>query len=184
MHLSPVRPLVRLAGPVLLLGYGLLRWADGHDGSHGTEPWWTAGHLAFLGAVLAFVALVAGVRRVAQHRGAATAALVAAAAGGAGIAMLLAGDIWSWADGAIDLPGPLLDALPALFVLGVVGALAALAAARQVSWLEPALALTGLAAIVVDLDLLPFGAALLAGAVAKAPAPARPSTSTAQPGRR
>ena len=60
--------------------------------------------------------------------------------------------------------------LPPLFVLGVVGALAALAVARQVSWLEPALALAGFAAIVGDLDLLPLGAALLAGAVAKAPA--------------
>jgi hypothetical protein len=62
--------MLRLAGPALLLGYGLLRWVDGRDGSQGSEPWWTVGHLAFLGAVVAFVALVAGVRRVAEQRGA------------------------------------------------------------------------------------------------------------------
>jgi hypothetical protein len=176
MQRSPtVRPTVRLAGPALLLVYGLLRWVDGHDGSHGSEPWWTVGHLAFLGAVVAFIVLVAGVRRVAEHRGAVTAALVAAAVGGAGMAVVIAGDLSSWADRTLDLPGPLLDVLPPVFVLGVVGALAALAAARQVSWLEPALALAGFAAIVVDLDLLPLGAALLAGAVAKAPAGKAPA---------
>ena len=150
MHRSPTLA-TRLAGPGLLLAAGVLRWLDGRDGDLGSEPWSTATHVAFLGAVVAFVALVAGVRRVASRSGAVTVALVAASLGAVGT--------------ALDIPGGL-----ALFVLGVVGALAALAAARQVSWLEPVLALAGFAAIVVDLDLLPLGAALLAGAVAKSPA--------------
>ena len=166
---------MRLAGPALLLVCGLLRWVDGRDGDLGSEPWWTVGHLALLGAIVAFVALVAVVRRMAVHRAGVTAALVAAAVGGAGMAVTVAGDISGWVDRSLDLPGPALDLLPVTFVLGVVGALAALAAARQVSWLEPALALAGFAAIVVDLDLLPVGAALLAGAVAKSPVPKEPA---------
>jgi hypothetical protein len=165
----------RLAGPALLLACGLLRWVDGRDGNLGSEPWWAVGHLAFLGAIVAFVALVGVVRRMAIHRAGVTAALVAAAVGGAGVAVTVAGDIFAWADRSPGPSGPLLVLLPVTFVLGVVGALAALAAARQVSWLEPALALAGFAAIVVDLDLLPVGAALLAGAVAKPPVPKEPA---------
>ena len=162
MHLSPaVRPAARLAGPALLLLSGVLRWVDGRDGSHGSEPWWTVAHVAFVGAVVALVALVADVRRVAVHRGAATLALGLASVGAAGLAV-------AW---VADLPEPWPEVLTALFALGVVGALTALAWSRQVSVLEPALALLGFAAIVVDLDLLPLGAALLAGAVAKAPVP-------------
>ena len=161
--------LTRLAGPALLLASGALRWVDGHDGSLGSEPWWTLWHLTFLAAVAALVALVADVRRVAELRSAVTAAVV----GFLAIAVLVAGDVSPWPDRAPDLPGlvsgVMSDVLPLVFVLGVVGALAALATARQVSWLEPTLALLAFAAIAVDLDLLTLAAALLAGAVAQAP---------------
>jgi hypothetical protein len=153
------RPAPRLAGPALLLLAGGLRWVDGRDGSHGSEPWWTFGHLAFACAVVALVALVADLRRVAVHRGAASVALGVASVGATALAVAM----------TADLPGPWPDVLTGLFALGVVGALSALAWSRQVSRLEPALALLGFAAILVDLDLLPLGAALLAGAVAKAP---------------
>ena len=153
------RPALRLAGPALLLLAGLLRWVDGRDGAHGSEPWWTVAHLTFLGAVVALVALVADVRLVAVHRGAATLALGVASVGATALAVAM----------AADLPGSWPDVLTGVFALGVVGALSALAWSRQVSRLEPAIALLGFAAIVVDLDLLPLGAALLAGAVAKAP---------------
>jgi hypothetical protein len=162
--------LARLAGPALLLAAGALRWIDGHDGSLGSEPWWTGAHLVFLAGVAALVTLVADVRRVAQHRAAVTAALVVAVIGAAGIAVVVAGEVSSWSAGALGLPGVNPDVLPTLFAVGVVGALTALAAARQVSWLEPALALLAFTAIAVDLDLLPLAAALLAGALAQAPA--------------
>ena len=150
MHRSPTLA-TRLAGPGLLLGAGALRWLDGRDGSVGDQPWLIGTHAALLAAMVAFVALVAGARGVAANRGAVTVALVASAVGSVGTVLDVAGGF-------------------VLFVLGVVGALAALAATRQVSWLEPVLARAGFAAVVLDLDLLPLGAALLAGAVAKAPA--------------
>ena len=152
MHHSPTL-VARLTGPGLLMASALLRWLDGRDGTLGGEPWWTLSHLALGGALVAFVAVVAGVRRVAARRGLVTVALVGSALGALGV--------------ALGTPGAF-----AVFVLGVVGALAALAAARQVSWLEPALALAGFAAVAGDLDLLALGAALLAGAFAKAPAAA------------
>ena len=137
-RVSPiVGPAVRLAGPALLLGYGALRWVDAREGGYGGEPWWTAGHLAFLGAVVAFVVFVAAVRGVARHRAAATVALVLTVVGAVGMAAVIAGDLSGWADRVLDLPGPLRDAPPPLFVLGVVGSLAVLAWGRQVSRLEP-----------------------------------------------
>ncbi|MBF4766963.1 hypothetical protein ISU10_04200 [Nocardioides agariphilus] len=154
MHRSPTL-VARLTGPGLLLAAALMRWADGRHGDLGDQPWTALAHLAFGGALLAFVAVAAGVRRVAAHRRIVTVAVVGAALGVLGV--------------ALGTPGGF-----AVFVLGVVGTLAALAAARQVSWLEPALALAGFAAVAGDLDLLALGAALLAGAFAQAPAPARP----------
>jgi hypothetical protein len=147
---------------VLVLAAGLARWVDGRDGSVGGEPWWAVTQLTLLGAVVALVGLVLGIRRDARHRGTVTVSLVLSTVGALGLVAAGVGDTTSW---------PFAAAL-GLFDLGVASAWAALAAAHQVSWLEPALVLAGVAVIGVSLDLLPVAAALLAGALAQSPGPA------------
>jgi hypothetical protein len=44
-----------IAAPLLTFAYGVFRIIDGFDGSRGPGPAWTIGHLAFLGALAAFV---------------------------------------------------------------------------------------------------------------------------------
>ena len=76
-----------IAAPLLTFAYGVIRILDGLDGSRGPGLAWTTGHLAFLGAMVAFVCVFAQMRRMA---GGDTVSTVAAVVGTAG-ALALSG---------------------------------------------------------------------------------------------
>ncbi|MEO6511427.1 MAG: hypothetical protein ABIO16_10585 [Nocardioides sp.] len=149
-------PAVRLAGPALLLTSAL------------PGP---AGDVAFVGALAAFVALTWALGRVARHRRPALLAAGLATVGAIGLVL---------ADGVLGT----LSA--GAFVAGVAGALGVLAVGRQVSLLEPVLALVGLGITVLDRGLVALGALLVGVALARGPeipgAPV-PERVSAPPGR-
>ncbi|MFD0538339.1 hypothetical protein ACFQY7_36105 [Actinomadura luteofluorescens] len=49
--------------PALMLVYGVVRLIDGRDGQHGPGPAWTVGHLLFLGSLLLYGLVIAGLWR-------------------------------------------------------------------------------------------------------------------------
>lgn len=61
------------AAPLLVVGYAGLRVLDGLDGERGPGPAWTAGHLAFLAALVLFVPVLWELRRLAGRGPFATA---------------------------------------------------------------------------------------------------------------
>jgi hypothetical protein len=110
-----------------------------------------AGDAAFVGALVALAASAWALARVARHRRSACAAAGLATLGSIGLA-LTPGVL-----GAIAL------------VAGTCGVLAVLAWDRQVSVLEPVLALLGLGVVVLDRGLVVAGALLVAVALARGP---------------
>ncbi|MEV0809742.1 hypothetical protein [Micromonospora sp. NPDC050200] len=76
-----------IAAPVLVMGYGIIRLIDGLDGTRGPGPAWTIGHLAFLGALIAFISAFWQMRRMVGGRVLAT---VSATAGTLGALALIA----------------------------------------------------------------------------------------------
>lgn len=160
-----------LAGPVLLLLYGVLRTVDGLDGSHGPGWAWNLGHALFLAAFVSFGGLVVGMRRVARtgsrrSRITADAAAVAASVGVCCFLWVILGDLFPRE--VADLPEPLYVAGPLLFQLGTTVLLVQLAARRprRVPAWSPLLVLVGVTLIGVDLDLLPAGALLILSGLA------------------
>ncbi|MFB4320041.1 hypothetical protein [Actinomadura sp. 21ATH] len=179
--------------PALMLTYGAVRLIDGRDGQHGPGPAWTIGHLFFLGSLLLYGAVIAGVHaRIraiagggrAQRITAGVMAAVAAfglvtfvrvaiidivvglqAADPAEKSML--GD--RYADVPAVLPQAVYEIGPALFMVGLLALLvqyAAVAPGRKaVAALSPVLLLVAFAAITANLDLLPVGAGLIWGAL-------------------
>jgi hypothetical protein len=147
-----------LAAPALMLLYGVLRFADGLDGHRGTGLFWNVGHVAFFAAMVLF-----GLLAVALHgmlprpRRVATAATAAALAGVLCFLWVIAGDLSGAFREYAPLPGPLEAAGPMLFPVGVLVLFGLLVAARRVPVWTPLLFGAGIAAITVDLDLLPFG---------------------------
>lgn len=65
-----------IAAPLLTFAYGVIRILDGLDGSRGPGLAWTTGHLAFLGAMVAFVFVFAQMRRLAGRDTLSTVAAV------------------------------------------------------------------------------------------------------------
>lgn len=162
------------AAPLLLLAYGLLRLFDGLDGVRGPGVAQTLGHLAFVGALLAFVVLVAAVPPLVR-RGGGQVAAAALAATIAGAACLL----WSVTDVLspllrAPLPVPVEIAGPLLFSLGMLTVLGLLVAARRVPAWSPLLFGAGVVTALIDLDFLPFAALILLAALAPLARPDRP----------
>jgi hypothetical protein len=149
-----------VAGPVLLLTYGVLRLIDGRDGDHGPGLWWNTGHTAFLLGMLAFAALAVGLRSLAPGRVAdvATAAVIA---GTVAFVWVILGDLFPRFDDAVPVPDPVMIAGPILFQLGLLTLLIRTVVRRLVPVWSPVLALLGFVAIAVNLDLLPLGAVLI-----------------------
>jgi hypothetical protein len=148
-----------LAAPAFLLLYGVLRFADGLDGHRGSGLFWNVGHLAFFAAMVLFGVLAVALHGMLAHpRRVATAATAAALAGVLCFLWVIAGDLSKAFREHLPLPGPLETAGPMLFPLGVLALFGLLVAARRVPVWTPLLFGAGLAAITVDLDLLPFGA--------------------------
>lgn len=164
-----------IAAPLLTFAYGVFRIIDGFDGSRGPGPAWTIGHLAFLGALVAFVFVFVQLRRLA---GGDTVSTVAAGMATAG-ALVLSGQF------AIDIVVGLLSAdhesMSLLFAdirstpgvafviydfgpylfLGQLLLVARLAVMRRISAWTPLLVAFDLVAPFVDKDLIPLGAVLL-----------------------
>jgi hypothetical protein len=151
---------ITIAAPALMLGYGIARWIDGWDGSRHNGPAWTIGHTMFFLAMVLFAVQAAGLARLARDRPAvAVPALAATVFGAACFLWVIVGDLFSGFDH--PLPSLLENAGPALFVIGMVTLLALQSVSRRLPWWSPAAFLVGFVATSVDLDLLPFAAALI-----------------------
>lgn len=155
--------------PVLLLVYGLTRVFDGLDGSY--EPGGllgAVGHLAAWIAMALFALLAVTTRALVPPgtRGLATLAGGVTIAGVAGFLWLITGDPAAALHETGRLPGILPTAGLLLFALGMLTTLGLLVAARQVPAWSPLLFGAGIAAVLIDIDLLPFAALILLAALA------------------
>ena len=161
--------LVRLcafAAPSLMLVYGLLRLVDGLNGRRHDGPAWDLGHLAFFAAIVLFAVLAVALRGLdrpaARWRRVAVDAATAAALFGAGCFLwVIAGDLSAGFHTAAPLPDALEVPGPLLFQLGLLVLLVRLVLARRLPAWSPVVVLLGFAAIGVNLDLLPLGAAMV-----------------------
>ncbi|MFI1994031.1 hypothetical protein [Actinoplanes sp. NPDC020271] len=148
-----------LAAPVLLLLYGMLRFADGLDGHRGPGLLWNAGHVAFFAAMALFGVLAAGVReQFPPHHRVATVATGMTFAGVLCFLWVIAGDLSTTLRHDAPIPDVLETVGPMLFPLGVLILFGLLVAGRRLPVWTPLLFGAGIAAITVDLDLLPFAA--------------------------
>jgi hypothetical protein len=174
-----------LAGPALMLGYGVVRLLDGH---HGPGPGWTAGHILLILGILCFVPAMLTLRRLAADtgRGRRATATVGAVLGLVGICAVLGQAAVDLYVGAVSAdraamntrfdhfqshPGvtPLLySVVPVFFYLGLLlltGALA-LGRPRRIGLQAPVCVLLGTLVMAASLDLLPVGALLYGAAFA------------------
>lgn len=175
-----------IAAPLLVLVYGIFRIFDGFDGERGPGPAWTIGHLAFLGALVAFLVVFRRMRGMVGPRG--TVAAVVAAVGAFAlfgqfsvdvVAGFLADDHASMA--AITrqvkaVPGVspfFYDFGPYLFYVGQLVLVAQVALGRHAKAWTPALVLVNSVLPLVDKDLIPVGAVLLLVAFLQFTRPAR-----------
>ncbi|MEU9867728.1 hypothetical protein AB0C87_07735 [Actinomadura sp. NPDC048021] len=173
--------------PALMLAYGAVRLIDGRDGRHGPGPAWTVGHLLFLGSLLLYGAVIAGLWRrmpVAEGgraRRVTAGALTAMAAVGlvtfvrvaiidivVGLRAADSAEKSALSDRYADVPAVLPQAFyeigPVLFMLGLTALLVqhAVVGPRRASVAaSPVLVVLAFVVITADLDLLPAGAALI-----------------------
>lgn len=173
--------------PALMLAYGAVRLIDGRDGQHGPGPAWTVGHLLFLGSLLLYGAVIAGLWRrmpVAEGgraRRVIAGALTAMAAVGlvtfvrvaiidivVGLRAADSAEKSALSDRYADVPAVLPQAFyeigPVLFMLGLTALLvqhAVVGPRRAAVAASPVLVLLAFVGITANLDLLPAGAALI-----------------------
>ncbi|MBO2462878.1 hypothetical protein [Actinomadura violacea] len=169
-----------IAAPLLVTVYGLFRLADGMEGDRGPGPAWTAGHVAFLAALVLFLPVLWEMRRRAGGGAFATATAVVGLTGVAcamvqiGIDIVvgaLASDHADMArrfDDVQGVPGvmPVVYTVgPVLFYVGLAVSLGHVAARRAVPVWAPVVLLAGVAASAADLDLLPVAGLLILAAL-------------------
>jgi hypothetical protein len=173
--------------PALMLAYGAVRLIDGRDGQHGPGPAWTVGHLLFLGSLLLYGLVIAGLwRRMPVAEGGrvrriTAGALTAVAAVGlvtfiriaiidivVGLRAADAAEKSALADRYADVPAVLPQAFydigPVLFMLGLTALLvqyAVVGPRRGPAALGAVLLALAFVGITANLDLLPAGAALI-----------------------
>lgn len=154
-----------LAGPVLLLLYGIMRFFDGLDGHRGSGTFWNVGHVSFFAAMVVFAVLAVALRRTREGL-VATAATVSALAGVVCFLWVIAGDLFRGFREAAPLPEALETAGPMLFPLGMLILFGLLVADRRLPVWTPLLFGAGTAAISINLDLLPFAALVVLASLA------------------
>ncbi len=174
--------------PALMLAYGAVRLIDGRDGQHGPGPAWTVGHVLFLGSLLLYGGVIAGLYGRVRAAAGGTASrvvggvtTVVAALGLATFVRVAVIDIVvglraadpaeksMLADRYADVPAVLPQAVyeigPVFFMLGLLALLVQFAITapgrKAVAALSPVLVTLGFVAITLDLNLLPAGAALI-----------------------
>lgn len=174
--------------PALMLAYGVVRLIDGRDGQHGPGPAWTVGHVLFLGSLLLYGGVIAGLYgRVRAASGGTASRVVAgvttvvAALGLATFVRVAIIDIVvglraadpaeksmladRYADVPAVLPQVVYEIGPVFFMLGLLALLVQFAVTapgrKAVAALSPVLVTLGFVAITLDLNLLPAGAALI-----------------------
>ncbi|MFC6018772.1 hypothetical protein ACFP2T_21490 [Plantactinospora solaniradicis] len=165
-----------IAAPVLVMGYGIIRLVDGLDGVRGPGPAWTIGHLAFIGALAAFISVFWQMRRLAGGRVLATVSAMAGTLGALALitqfsidiaAGFLAADNYGMSTIIYQvrtLPGIsqlAYDFGPYAFYLGQLVLVVLLAVQRRIKLWTPVLVLADLATPFIDKDLIPIGAVLL-----------------------
>ncbi|MEU4695163.1 hypothetical protein [Actinoplanes sp. NPDC023714] len=157
-----------IAGPVLMFGYGVLRFIDGLDGDRGNGLAWDAGHVAFFVAMVLFSVLAVAARPLTPNWARRTGAVaVAAALFGIGCFLwVIAGDLSDRFREAAPLPDVLEAGGSALFPLGMLILLGLLVAARRLPVWSPLLFGAGIVGITVDLDMLPFSSLIILAALA------------------
>ncbi|WP_306748441.1 hypothetical protein [Saccharothrix yanglingensis] len=178
-----------LVAPVLVLVYGIFRVFDGFDGERGPGIAWTAGHLAFMGALVAFAVVFRRLRAMAGTT-LATVTAVVATAGAAALFGQFAVDVvvgllnddhagmaaMSRQVKAVPGVGPLFyDLGPYLFYVGQLVLVVQVALAGRAKAWTPFLVLADLAMPFVDKDLIPVGALLLLVSFRQFTRPERPA---------
>ena len=170
-----------IAAPGLTVVYGLVRLLDGLDGAHGPGFLWTAGHLAFLAALILFVNVLLTARRMAGGGAVATTAAVAGVIGAICsivqididiVVGITAGDTAAmkqmFAD-VQDIPGvafAIYGPGPALFYVGLLALAIHLAVVRVAAVWTPVLLFLGIGVAVASLDLLPLAGLLILASLA------------------
>jgi hypothetical protein len=166
---------IAVTAPLLMVGYGVLRWIDGLDGHHDkTGVPWRAGHAMFFVAMILFAILAVRLSRVTRPRAVAAGSAAAAVIGAGCFLWVIAGDLFPGFRAEMPLPGPLQTVGPLLFVLGLLTLLCLLVGSRRLPVWSPVLFLAGFVAISVDLDLLPVAALLVLGALIPLDRPGTP----------
>ncbi|BBH68708.1 hypothetical protein ACTI_53930 [Actinoplanes sp. OR16] len=157
-----------ITAPALMFGYGVLRFIDGLDGDRGNGLAWDAGHVAFFVAMVLFGVLAVAMRPLTPTWARRTGAVaVAAALFGIGCFLwVIAGDLSDRFREAAPLPDVLESGGSALFPLGMLVLLGLLVAARRLPVWSPLLFGAGIAAITIDLDMLPFASLIILAALA------------------
>jgi hypothetical protein len=178
-----------VAAPALMSGYGVIRLFDGLDGEFGPGLAWTIGHLLFLSGMVLFGVVIVQLGRLVPvtttaRQVTASVAVALALAGVVAFVRVIFLDLvvgFLAADNAEmlmiredigDFPGILPEAVwelgPLLFMVGVLTLtvqLAVLHPRRLAAW-SPMMVAVGFLCIMINLNLLPVGAALLALALA------------------
>jgi hypothetical protein len=165
-----------IAAPLLVLAYGVIRILDGLDGSRGPGLAWTSGHLAFMAALILFVATFLQMRRMA---GGNTLSTVNAGLGIFGVLTLLAqfgidlvvgfmsadhaamSVLFDQVQAVFGVPFLVYEGGPLLFFVGQVAIVGQLAVQRRVKVWAPVLVLLDCVVPFIDKDLMPLGAVFL-----------------------
>jgi len=165
-----------VAAPVLTFAYGVIRILDGLDGSRGPGLAWTAGHLAFIGALAFFAMTFHEMRRLGGRGRLATGLVSAGYVGITALMVQFAIDIvvgFRSADHAAmgvlfdqvqAVPGVqqvIYDFGPLLFFFAQIGLVLQLAVQRRVKAWMPVLVIANVLVPFVEKDLIPLGAAFL-----------------------
>jgi hypothetical protein len=157
-----------IAGPVLMLGYGVLRFIDGLDGDRGNGLAWDAGHVMFFVAMVLFGMLAVAVRPLTPTwaRRAGLAGTAATLFGVGCFLWVIAGDLSDRFQEAAPLPDALAVGGSALYPLGTLVLLGLLVAARKLPVWSPLLFGVGIAGVTIDLDTLPIASLVILVALA------------------